>query len=489
MPNVSLYTTSQVRAIDQSATRDAGVSGFELMQRAAAAVWRETVARWPHARRMVVLAGPGNNGGDGFLLACLAREAGVDVTMLALHDQCSGDAAKARESWLGASGRLAGELTPATLSGADVVVDALFGSGLSRPPEGRAAEWIRQMNEGPAPVIAVDVPSGLDADTGHAGGAVVNASATVCLVAWKRGLFTGVGREASGELLLDRLGLPAALFERVEHDGELISWPGFLPRQRHAHKGMAGRVLVIGGDHGMAGAARLAGEAALRCGAGLVEIGSREAHLSAILAGRPELMVSAVAGDGRCDALLARADVLALGPGLGRGDWGRACFAACMASDLPLVLDADGLRQLADSPVDLEGRAVILTPHPGEAARLAGCDIADIERDRFAAARGLAKQYRAVVVLKGSGTLVAAPDGRMALCRHGNPGMASGGMGDVLTGVAAAMLAQGLAPWQAACAAVDAHARAGDLAAGDNERGLLASDLFARLRHVVNGNG
>jgi ADP-dependent NAD(P)H-hydrate dehydratase / NAD(P)H-hydrate epimerase len=258
-------------------------------------------------------------------------------------------------------------------------------------------------------------------------------------------------------------------------------------RSRDAHKGCHGHVLAIGGDHGTAGAIRLCGEAALRSGAGLVSVATQPEHLFALNAARPELMAHAVADPSALAPLLARASVLAVGPGLGRGSWGRALWQAALDSRLPRVLDADGLNLLAAAPRCFDGLAAVLTPHPGEAARLLDCDVAAVESDRFAAARALAKRYGGVLVLKGAGSLIADPDGGLAVCPWGNPGMASGGTGDLLTGIIAALLAQGCTAWQAACLGVGLHARAGDLAARDGERGLLASDLLIPLRHLLNG--
>jgi NAD(P)H-hydrate epimerase len=260
------------------------------------------------------------------------------------------------------------------------------------------------------------------------------------------------------------------------------------PRPRDAHKGRNGHVLAIGGDHGTAGAIRLCGEAALRGGAGLVSVATQAEHLMALNAGRPELMAHAVNGPQALEPLLARASVLAVGPGLGQGAWGHALWLTALDSALPLVLDADGLNLLAIEPRRFDpARQVVLTPHPGEAARLLHCPVGEIERDRFAAARALAQRFGAVVVLKGAGSLVADPDGRLDVCPWGNPGMASGGMGDLLTGLVAALLAQGCPAAQAARLGVGLHARAGDRAAREGERGMIASDLLAPLRLLLNG--
>jgi NAD(P)H-hydrate epimerase len=482
-PQSALFTTAQVRALDQAAIGD-GITGIELMERAARAALDVLRRRWPQARSVCVLCGPGNNGGDGFLSAALARAAGLQASVIALSGQPSGDAAPARERFA----REGGEISAVTekLPDADVYVDALFGSGLNRAPAGDAATLIAAVNAQSCPVLALDVPSGLDSDTGVAFDPCVRASATVCFVGWKRGLFTASGPDQCGERSLATLDIPAPAYTHAEPNAILLAPQALPPRPRDSHKGRYGHVLAIGGDLGAGGAVRMCGEAAARVGAGLVSVATREANVGAILAARPELMPHGVHVPRNLEALLARASVLALGPGLGQDDWGQGLWQAALDAGKPTVLDADGLNLLA-----LRARAlpeqIVMTPHPGEAARLLETTTADVQADRFAAVRGMARVYGAVVVLKGSGSLVADPEGRVAACPWGNPGMASGGTGDVLTGVIAGLLAQGLTPWDAACLGVGVHARAGDLAARAGERGMLASDLFPYLRALVNG--
>jgi NAD(P)H-hydrate epimerase len=335
-------------------------------------------------------------------------------------------------------------------------------------------------------VLALDVPSGLDADRGTCPGAVIQATVTVCFIAAKRGLYTGTAPDVVGQLEVDALQLPAELWETQPSHARLLVPEALPARARSAHKGDSGHLLVIGGDHGMAGAIRLCGEAALRAGAGLVSVATHADHVSALNAGRPELMAHGVDGPQALASLLERADVLAVGPGLGKSAWSHALWLTALDAGLPLVLDADGLNLLAREPRRFD-RAVVLTPHPGEAARLLGSDIATLQSDRYASARALAERFGAVVVLKGAGSLVAHPDGRVAVCPWGNPGMATAGMGDVLTGVVGALLAQGATAWEAACLGVGLHARAGDAAVADEgERGLIASDLLRPLRRLAN---
>lgn len=482
-PQTDLYATAQVRALDR-ATIDGGVAGIELMERASRAALDVLLRRWPPARRLCVLCGPGNNGGDGFLLAVLARKAGLEASVIAISDHASGDAGRARERFL----RDGGHVLPAdsSLPDADVYVDGVFGSGLNRAPGGEAARLIAALNERSQPVLALDVPSGLNSDTGLAFDPCVRAAATVCFVGWKRGLFTANGADCCGHRELATLDIPADIYANEAPDATLLKQQALPARKQDSHKGRYGHVLAIGGDLGAGGAVRLCGEAAVRIGAGLVSIATREANVGPILSARPELMPHGVHVPRNLEPLLGRVSVVALGPGLGQDDWGRGLWQAALDAGKPTVLDADGLNLLAQSVRQLPNR-IVLTPHPGEASRLLGGSIGDVQADRFAAARTLAKKYRAVVVLKGAGSLIADADGRVAVCPWGNPGMASGGMGDVLTGVIAGLLAQGLSPWDAACLGVGLHARAGDLAARAGERGLLASDLFAYLRALVNG--
>ena len=483
-PQTTLFTTAAVRAFDRAAI-DGGIPGIELMRRAAHAVFAVLRQRWPQARSVCVLCGPGNNGGDGLLVATLAREAGLAVVAVAFADHATGDAALARERFVGAGG----SVVPANTGGlpaADVYVDALFGSGLNRAPSGVAADWVVALNAARRPVLAIDIPSGLDADSGVAFTPCVRAEATVCLVGWKRGLFTAQGPDQAGARSLATLDIPPQVYAGAD-GGVALLVPQALPvRARDSHKGRYGHVLAIGGDVGAGGAIRLCGEAAARVGAGLVSVATRESNVGAILAARPELMPTGVHVPRNLGPLLAEATVCAVGPGLGQAEWGRGLWQAALDANLPTVLDADGLNLLAVSQRVLPA-VCVLTPHPGEAARLLGIDGAAVQSDRFGAARTLAQKYVAVVVLKGAGSLIAAPDGCMALCPWGNAGMASGGMGDVLTGVVAGLLAQGLEAWDAACLGVGLHARAGDLAARAGERGLLATDLFPYLRALVNG--
>ncbi|HRQ65379.1 MAG TPA: NAD(P)H-hydrate dehydratase [Xanthomonadaceae bacterium] len=480
-----LFDAAAVRAVDRRAIDELGIPGYELMCRAGAASLHHLRLRWPEARRILVLCGPGNNGGDGLVLARLARAEGFDVRVCCpLGVPRRGDAALAAQAFAEGGGQAESGRVDVAFAGIDVVVDALFGIGPARPPPGDLALWIEALNATATPVLALDVPSGIDADSGHAPGAALRADVTVSFIALKRGLFTGAAVDCVGEILLETLDVPRQAFEGVEPYAQLLDadvLKPLAPRTRSAHKGAFGHVLTIGGDHGYGGAVRMCGEAALRAGAGLVSVATRAEHVGALLAARPELMVRDAEN---LDVLLGAASVLAVGPGLGQGAWGRVRFERALGFAGPRVFDADALNLLGEAPRAL-GASTIITPHPGEAARLLGCDTAEVQRDRFAALQRLVERYACVVVLKGAGTLVG--DGqRTAVCATGNPGMASGGMGDVLTGIVAALLAQGLQPFDAASAGVWLHGVAGDRAARGGQRGLLAGDLIAELRDLVN---
>ncbi|MEJ2645515.1 MAG: NAD(P)H-hydrate dehydratase [Gammaproteobacteria bacterium] len=484
-----LYRAEQVRELDRIAIQEQGIDGYELMCRAGAAAFAALRKRWPDAQRLTVLCGPGNNGGDGYVIAGLAREAGLAVTVRHFADPQKLKGA-ARQAWdsLGQAGVEASEGGGDLPGDVDVVVDAMLGTGLQRAVEGAMGDAIDALNAGRVPVLAVDIPSGLSADTGNPFGRAVHAALTVTFIGRKRGLYTGSAPDYTGEVVFDDLQVPAAVYGRVARDGELLCTaplgPLNDPRPRTAHKGHNGHVLVVGGDQGTVGAVRMAGEAALRVGAGLVSVATRAAHATLLAAVRPELMAQGVERPADLAPLLERATVVAIGPGLGQGNWGRQMFQTVLASGRPLVVDADALNLLAKAPRMLD--SWVLTPHPGEAGRLLGGGAREVQADRFAALGRLVARFGGTCVLKGAGTLIGDADGSVSVCTRGNPGMASGGMGDVLTGIIAGLCAQGLALPAAARAGVCVHGAAGDRAARAGERGLLASDLIRELRAELN---
>jgi NAD(P)H-hydrate epimerase len=489
----AIYTAAQVRALDAWEIDKRGVLSFTLMTRAAEGALKVLRARWPQARRLAVVCGAGNNGGDGYVLARLARAAGLEALVLAAAppDKLRGDARRAEEEWL-ATGGSAHPFAADALSGSDVIVDALLGIGLTGAPRPETLAVIRAINAAKRPVLALDIPSGVDADSGAVHEAAVNAEVTVTFVALKSGLFLGAGAEHAGVVLLEDLGVVAPpvpqftpLLQRIDESELAMSLPR---RPRDSHKGSNGRVLIAGGGVGMPGALALAGVAALRVGAGLVTVAGAAENLVSVTAGRPELIYLPVSSHSSLDSAMAAADVIAIGPGLGQGEWAQRLWAAVLTAGKPTIADADALNLLAQKPVRLPASWVI-TPHPGEAARLLGTGIAEVQADRLGAARELHGRFGAVVVLKGAGSLVAtgaAEVTEIAICERGNPGMATAGMGDVLTGVIAGLCAQSGDSARAARIGVLVHALAGDAAAQGGQRGLIARDVIAELRGWVN---
>jgi len=484
-----LYRAEQVRELDRVAIELCNIPGSLLMERAGEAVVRKVIEHWGDCQEVIILCGAGNNGGDGYVIARLMKKMGYRVRLFQLGDAASlqGDARLMAEAFYEAGGQ--DESFQRFDVKNAVIIDAIFGTGLARPVEGAWAEAIHTINQLDAPIVAVDIPSGLHADSGSVLGVAIEADITVSFIALKRGMFTAEGPACCGEIYFDDLHVPREIYRSEITATHAIDWSTesaqLKPRRPTAHKGDYGHVLVVGGAPGFSGAARMAAEAAARSGAGLISVATHPEHAALLNQGRPELMVHAVSTTEELQPLLARATVIALGPGLGRSDWAQMLYAAVLSSDLPIILDADGLNLLAQQPSKRTNW--VLTPHPGEAGRLLNCSGHDVQNDRFSAVERLQQRYGGVVVLKGAGTLVHAMDDQITrLCRAGNPGMASGGMGDLLTGIIAALVAQGLTLKNAASTGVVLHSEAADIAAETGERGMLASDLLPPLRQLLN---
>jgi len=494
----SLYTAEQVRELDRLAI-ESGISGAQLMKRAGRAAFTRLLSVDPEPEQICVYCGGGNNAGDGYVLAGLAAQRRIPHRLIALSDpdRLKGEAAQARDFALqeGVVPEPFASGTPAPKAG--VIVDALLGTGLKGQVRANYAQAITQINTAGLPVLAMDIPSGLDADTGAVLGAGVQAEWTVTFIGLKRGLFTGRGPALCGQVVFAGLHLPEHLYTQLASDTERLALPELLAqlpaRPADAHKGDFGHVMVIGGDTGFGGAAIMAAEAAARSGAGLVSLATRPEHLGPALTRRPELMVCGVTSGQELAPWLERPSVLVVGPGLGRSPWSEQMLQQALNSGLPLVVDADALNLLAaQRPAAAQARDNwVLTPHPGEAARLLGCTGTDVQTDRFAAVTQLQRRYGGAVVLKGAGSLVLGEPrsgGRasIGLVTAGNPGMATGGMGDLLSGLVAGPMAQGLSPTQAARLGASLHAEAGDLAVGEwGERSLLATDLVGALCQLL----
>ena len=495
-----LVGAAEMREIDRAAIVELGIPSLTLMERAGHAVADAAAELAGERGRVVVVCGAGNNGGDGYVAARLLREAGRTVRVVALvgAERLGPDARAVREhaERAGVPVDGGGPRAPLPAGAGDVVVDAIFGTGLGRPPEGSFAEAIAAIEAARlagARILAVDVPSGLSADTGHPLGPCVRADRTVTFAFAKRGLAVEPGLSLAGEVTVVDIGIPPEAARRVPTGCELLTEAearALVPaRARDAHKGDAGRLLVVAGSPGKTGAAHLALTGALRGGAGLVTLAARAAVLPFALAGRPEAMSFSLAGDGplgRGDLapLLEAArdvDALAIGPGIPRGpETGELLRALLTGAGKPAVVDADGLNALASDPSLLAGLGVplLLTPHPGEMARLCGTTIAEVQADRIRIAASRARAWDATVILKGARTVVADPAAPPTVVPTGNPGLATGGTGDVLTGLCGALLAGGFPPPAAGRVAAWVHGRAGDLAAARfGERGLVAGDL------------
>lgn len=487
---IALYSTAQVRALDTYAIQTLNVPGYTLMKRAGEAALRFLRTRWPTAHRIVIVCGGGNNAGDGYVLARFAQAAGLTVSVLVAADpvSLSGDARRAYEDFKASEGTLR-SFEPELLREGEVIVDALLGTGMKGTVRPEMERLIAHVNRAGRPVFALDVPSGLNIDTGMPLGETVRADCTVTFVGLKTGLFIGDGPEFAGTVFFDDLELKppstpefAPRLERIM-DAEIQR---ALPRRRRSsNKGDFGRVLIVGSGPGMPGATRLAGEACLRVGAGLVAVAVAPDNIASIAAGRPELICLSLDQERAVKEAMQRSDVVAIGPGLGRSDAARRALDAVLSCGKPLVVDADALNLVAElkSPPREDW---ILTPHPGEAGRLLGVETDEIQNDRLEALRRLVERYRGTTVLKGAGTLVGSAQRTPALCERGNPGMATAGTGDVLTGAIAGILAQCGDIWLAARVGVLVHAMAGDAAARTGERGLLAGDLARELHTCVN---
>ena len=483
-----LYLTADVRHIE------ARHAHLPLMERAghAAAVLARTLAG-DDGKPVLVFAGPGNNGGDAFVVARYLKQWFFAVTVVFAGDACKlpADAAGAHAKWLGAGGTTIDAPPPPADWG--LVIDGVFGIGLTRDIAGRYADWIARINQYAAPVLAIDIPSGLDADTGAIHGCCVRATHTLTFIGAKPGLFTLDGPDQCGVVQVEDLDLP-----RENAAGALIADGAtrdvLAPRRRNSHKGSHGSLGIIGGDAGMVGAALLAGRAALKLGAGRVYAGLLAHDAPRVDFVQPELMLRSA------DEVLklTHLNCLAVGPGLGQSPESEFYLRWALQKDLPLVLDADALNIVAGD-VKLQTLLAqckapkLLSPHPAEAARLLACGTPQVQADRIAAAQALADCYQAHVVLKGAGSICASPTAPWRINTSGNSGMASAGMGDVLTGIIAAFLAQGADPRRALDAAVWLHGVAADTCVGEQSGpvGLTAGetiDVARRLLNVLAGN-
>jgi NAD(P)H-hydrate epimerase len=485
-----VYQTQQIREMERLAEERFGIAPQVMMQRAGKAACDYLVKRWPKAHNIAVFCGNGNNGGDGYALAQFAHERGLSVTLWQVgnHGQLKAEALQAFQACEQAHVVMNAYQAGVNLGFPDIIVDAICGIGLHdvlRDDIVNVIEHVQRLN---VPIFSLDIPTGIQADTGSVLGAAIHATATMTFIGLKLGLLTGSGSAHTGELVMNDLQLPSEIHSDVQPVADKIllsTYANFLkPRARDWHKGLSGHVLIVGGDYGFSGAARMAAEAALRVGAGLVSVATHPENAVVMNVNRPEIMCHGISNASQLAPLADRADVIVLGPGMGQTDWSHDMWTYVCKKELPLVLDADALNILAQTK--RKNNNWVLTPHPGEAARLIQVTAQDVQHDRLKALHAINKRYGGTVVLKGAGTLVLAPNTLPAVCDKGNAGMASGGMGDVLSGVIGGLIAQGIPLGDAAALGVYLHAVAGDLAAKEGERGTLAMDLMSHLRHLCN---
>ncbi len=514
---LKLTTAAQMREMDRRTVEDYGVPSIVLMENAALRVVDVIAERFGPLRgkRIAVVCGKGNNGGDGLAIARhLAVRFGAEVAvgLLANPSELTGDAAVNYKMVQTFELHRYSDF-PDLYGGIDLVVDALLGTGIKGGVEGKLAETIGAMNDAHVPIVSVDVPSGLDADTGKVDGACVKATLTVTFALPKIGLMVYPGAEHVGELIVADIGMPREVMAANDvlvsatEASDVARWLPARVNGRDSNKGKFGHVSVFAGSAGFAGAPTLSAEAAARTGAGLVTLAIPTSIQNALMARvSPVVMTKGLAetsaGTFSVDAveaalkLAGKGTAAALGPGLGgaENDETRAFVREFVSRcPVPLVIDADALNSLSLEPdrgasvVKSRSAATILTPHPGEMGRLLGTDTKAVQSDRRATAEQAAKIYNCTVLLKGARTLIASPDGRLAVNTTSNPGMATGGAGDVLTGVLAALLGSEIAGWEAAAAGAYLHGMAGDLAAAGQggPAGLIATDLIDHLPAAI----
>mgnify|MGYP000208563192 CR=1 FL=1 len=493
----NLYTAEQVRKLDRIAIEDNGVNGFQLMKKAARFAFHTLVKQWPTCNRIHVICGGGNNAGDGYILAGIAKKRGFDVKLhyISPPENLKHDALLAykysQETNISCKPFSSDSINILSTDKPFIIIDAMLGTGLHSEVTGHYKKAILLCNKSTAPILAIDIPSGLSANTGHPLGAAIKAECTATFIGIKQGMLTGAGRNYCGDIFYDDLDITADIYDQVPFSAKKLNINKVLklikPRELHAHKGLYGHVLLIGGDHGYGGAILMAAEAAARMGAGLVSVVTQPEHVTALLSRQPEVMVKAVTNTDFLLPLLEQANVIVIGPGLGQSDWSEQMLHCALKSKKIIILDADALNLLCKKPKWLTHSDHILCPHPGEAARLLDLPTSSIQKDRFEAVKAMQQKWGGSILLKGSGSLISHSNGSINLCPYGNPGMASGGMGDVLSGILGGLIAQGLSKENALDLAVCLHARAADIAADENgQRGLLATDLIPIARLLLN---
>jgi NAD(P)H-hydrate epimerase len=488
---MKLYSAKTSQAIDRDAIENHSIPGILLMKRAGWFAFQTLQQQYPNAEHIHIVCGTGNNGGDGFVIAQYAAINGlkVSVSLLGEQSKIKGDALIALQE-LQQAGIKPQSFSDVLIEEADIIVDAIFGTGLNQPISGIYAEVIEQINQSNKSTVAIDIPSGIHADTGAIQGTAIRAQHTCTFITQKLGLHTSHGQERSGKVHFSSLFIdPKIIAEHtvIACNHPLKFWLNKLPkREATHHKGSAGTACLIGGNQTMMGAIQLAGLASLKSGTGLTKIISRQEHTVAITQAIPELMCYS---ELQQNEQSATASAIAIGPGLGRDQWALDRFLQACKTEQPKVIDADALRLLKNQDISSLTPNWVLTPHPGEAAELLNTDNQTIQNDRVSAVKNLQQKFGGIIVLKGNGTLIYDGE-KLEICLAGNAGMAVGGMGDVLTGTIASFLAQGLSIWDAANLGVSVHAHAGDIIAQQSgESGLMPSEVAQTIGQLLSYSG
>ncbi|MDD2582828.1 MAG: NAD(P)H-hydrate dehydratase [Desulfuromonadaceae bacterium] len=507
---MKVVTVHTMQELDRQAISECDISGLQLMENAGRSCVEEIITGFGPGGRCIVMAGKGNNGGDGYVIARLLRQKGWDVKVIimAAREEITGDAAINLDRLPGSIVNYCtseGELSALhreDLFRADVIVDALLGTGLSSNVSGIYLEAVELMNSSGRPVVSVDIPSGIHGTNGRVLGDAVRASLTVTFAFAKLGHVLYPGAEYTGRLVVADIGIPAKLMEAApgyDFLNEAALHPMLHRRDRQAHKGKFGHCLIIAGSTGKTGAAALAANSAVRAGSGMVTVATAASLHTILEIKTTEAMTSPLPDFGNgyltdnafpaVKKLLAGRDAVAIGPGLGCYQGTHALIKNMVETvTSPLVIDADGLNALAEDVTILnlkKSNQVILTPHPGEMSRLVGTSISDVEAIRISVSQEFAGKYGVYLILKGARTIIASPAGTVAINGSGNPGMASGGMGDVLTGIIVSLLGKGCAAWDACCMGVFLHGFAADMVAEDKgEMGITASDVIEKLPYA-----
>ena len=499
MPNSNnlpdrLYTARDCREIDARVINHGQVSGYELMTKAGQFTFNCVLKYYSQIDDIAIVCGRGNNGGDGYVIAALAASKGIKVKIFSLGEPATHDARKAfefaRQQDCEIIDCTAKPDLSTALDCAQLIIDAMLGTGVDRDIEGYLGQMVDWINASKRPVLACDVPTGLHSDCGRIMGKCVRAERTVTFIALKAGLFTAQGKAQSGQVEFSDLDVDAQFYQPNTPHAKLLNRTqisqSICPRQESAHKGTTGYSVIAGGAPGMMGAVLMAAKAAYRVGCGRVQVVTHHQHRSLLALNCPEVLTWQ--GDDACaeyDLNLGNFNALAIGPGLGQGQWGKKLYSRFMQSNLPMVVDADGLNLLAHEQQRRENW--VLTPHPGEAASLLGCHSSDVQFDRYSAVKQIVKQYGGVCVLKGSGSLIAAKNRFIRVCNAGNSGQATAGMGDVLTGCITGLIAQGYDLFDAAIIATWLHASAADCVAEESGKiGIMATDLLLPIKSLHN---